>query len=112
MALAIGFKSRAPPNYMTTIKSKLVPSIYNFYPNYANNMVEVILGNWIFDKYTTYYICIRGLDDIAVISEDLSYEEAENLFNSMNKIGDKEIELFRGSEDNNGWPSKMTTIDI
>lgn len=79
-------------------------------------MVLVILGNFLYpqDYYIKdiYYVCVKGLDDTMLQTENLTYEKAETLYNSINEIGDKEVELFKESKNNNGWPSKMTTIVI
>jgi hypothetical protein len=89
---------------MPRIKTKTVKTTLNFHPNLPDNTVEVGLGFWSDTK--EFYVSIWGADDTCLQSEALTYAQADELYNSIEKVTMKEANLFKGSKENNGFPSQ------
>lgn len=96
---------------MPYIQTKKVPTTLNFHPNYDGNLVEVCLGTYITslkDK-EEYYVSIHGRDDTSLQTRALSFKKAKALYDRIKRVTMKEAELFRGSSQNNGFPSNNLT---
>jgi hypothetical protein len=87
---------------MPRLKEKLVKTSLDFHPNLPDNTVEVSLGAWC---DVGYYVSIWGGDDTSLQTEVLTYPEALELYNSIEKVGIYETSKFAGSSNNNGFPS-------
>jgi hypothetical protein len=87
---------------MTSLKYKTVPTSLDFHPNLPGNEVLVIIGRWELEEY---YVSIRGDDDIMLQTNALTFEKAAELYNSIQNVTMKEAMYFKGSSENNGFPS-------
>lgn len=87
---------------MPRLKEKLVPTTLNFAPNFPGNMVEVALGCWLEDGY---YVVVCGEDDCSLQTETLTFSEAQELYDKLDSITWESIKPFKGSINNNGFPS-------
>jgi len=95
-------------------KSKLVPTTLDFCPNFKDNKVNVILDycrqvldNGRFGITKHWYVSINGQDDVFLQTEDLSFDAALYLFDSIDKVTEIELHSFKNSINNNGWPRKL-----
>lgn len=86
---------------------KHVETSLNFHPNCPNNTVRVKLGYWgkSLNNVDEYYVLVSGNDDTMLQTEELSFEDALKIYDSIEEMGSKECKYFVGSSNNNGFPS-------
>lgn len=84
-------------------KTKIVKTDLDFHPNLEGDHVCVNLGQW--TNSNEFYVSIWGGDDTSLQTDSLTFEQADELFKSIQKVTIKEANLFKGSINNNGFPS-------
>jgi hypothetical protein len=84
------------------ILEKFVKTSLCFSPNYDGNKVKVSVGKWL-PNTNTYYVLIIGRDDSSLQTEELTYEQAIMLYDSIKFVDSETTLKFKNSKNNNGF---------